>query len=66
VLKTRQITYLSTRLPGVDRGQEEQERRMRELDAELRVLDGEAERVEADRVRALGAVESAIWGIRRY
>ena len=66
VTKEQQIEWLMTQLPGADRGQEEQEARIRKLDAELRELDEEGVRAEAERKRLLERVEGAILGMRRW
>lgn len=71
VIKEQQIEYLISVLPGIDSSEAEQERRIRELEAELRGVEAERERriVELRRLRkqlegVLGAVETGVYGMR--
>lgn len=66
MFKEQQIEWLVRNLPGAERGQEEQEARIRELDRELRGLEKESAEAEEERKRLLERVESAIVGIRRW
>jgi len=66
VTKEQQIEFLIRNLPGRDRTVEEQEVRIRELDTELRRLEGEVERAEEGRKEMLERVEGVILGVRRW
>ncbi|RDW90364.1 med21 domain-containing protein [Aspergillus mulundensis] len=71
VIKEQQIEYLISVLPGIGSSEQEQERRIRELEGELREVEEERERkvrelrVLRRRVEGvLGAVECGIYGGR--
>ncbi|KAL4803502.1 mediator complex, subunit Med21 [Aspergillus unguis] len=71
VIKEQQIEYLISVLPGIGSSEAEQEKRIRELEVELRGVEEERERkvrelrVLRKRVEGvLGAVESGIYGGR--
>lgn len=49
----------------MENSKEEQERRIEELDVELREALKERERVEEERMRILGMVEGVITSVRR-
>lgn len=66
VLKEQQIEWLVRNLPGAERGQEEQEARIRELNGELRGLEKESAEAEEQRRRLLERVERAIMRISRW
>jgi len=66
VTKEQQIEFLINNLPGRGRTVEEQERRTRDLDAELRTLETEVERAEKERRGMLERVEGVIMGVRRW
>ena len=68
VLKEQQIEYLIKSLPGLGNSEADQERRMRELEAELRGLEGERREMEGVReglVESLGRAITGIGGVRR-
>lgn len=65
LLKTKQIEYLISVLPGVENNQEEQEARIAELDAELREALEERKKAEEEREIWLGKVDEIIGGIKR-
>ncbi|KAL6719910.1 RNA polymerase II mediator complex subunit [Lecanora helva] len=65
ILKTKQIEYITSILPGVENSKERQEERIRELDGELREVLREREEVEGERERCLRRVEGVIGGLRR-
>ncbi|PLB55760.1 hypothetical protein P170DRAFT_506288 [Aspergillus steynii IBT 23096] len=71
VIKEQQIEYLISVLPGIDSSEEQQERRIRELERELRGVEEERElrMRELGRLRrrlegVLGAVDRGIYGDR--
>ncbi|KAL4887835.1 mediator complex, subunit Med21 [Aspergillus ambiguus] len=71
IIKEQQIEYLISVLPGIDSSEAEQERRIRELEGELREVETERERRigELRRLRrqletVLGAVETGMYGTR--
>ncbi|OJJ76518.1 hypothetical protein ASPBRDRAFT_204124 [Aspergillus brasiliensis CBS 101740] len=59
VIKEQQIEYLISVLPGIDSSEAEQERRIRELEGELRVVEG----VREERRRELGALRRRLEGV---
>ncbi|PYI07588.1 hypothetical protein BO78DRAFT_366277 [Aspergillus sclerotiicarbonarius CBS 121057] len=59
VIKEQQIEYLVSVLPGIGSSEEEQERRIRELEGELRVVEGEREK----RRRELGELRRRLGGV---
>ncbi|KAL4870076.1 mediator complex, subunit Med21 [Aspergillus spectabilis] len=59
VIKEQQIEYLISVLPGIGSSEVEQERRIRELEGELRVVEGERER----RVRELRGLRRRVEGV---
>ncbi|CAD6581806.1 MAG: RNA polymerase II mediator complex subunit [Alectoria sarmentosa] len=65
LLKTKQIEYLISVLPGVESSQEKQEVRIAELDVELREALEERKKAEEDREIWLGRVDGIIGGIKR-
>lgn len=65
LLKTKQIEYLISVLPGVENSQEKQEARITELDAELRGALEERKKSEVERELWLEKVDGIIGGIRR-
>ena len=65
LLKTKQIEYLISVLPGVENSQEKQEARITELDAELRAALEARKKAEGERELWLGKVDGIIGGIRR-
>ncbi|KAI9044102.1 med21 domain-containing protein [Aspergillus affinis] len=71
VIKEQQIEYLISVLPGIDSSEEQQERRIKELEKELRGMEEEREERmrELGRLRrrlegVLGAVERGVYGDR--
>lgn len=71
VIKEQQIEYLISVLPGIDSSEEQQERRIKELEKELRGAEEEREERmrELGRLRKrlegmLGAVDRGIYGDR--
>ena len=65
LLKTKQIEYLISVLPGVENSQEKQEVQITELDAELRGALEERKEAEKEREHWLGKIEGIIGGIKR-
>lgn len=65
LLKIKQIEYLTTVLPGVEKSQEKQEARIADLDAELRQALKERKKAEEERRTWLGKVDGIIGGIKR-
>ncbi|GKZ67319.1 RNA polymerase II mediator complex subunit [Aspergillus niger] len=59
VIKEQQIEYLISVLPGIDSSEAEQERRIRELEGELRVVEG----VREERRRELGVLRRRLEGV---
>ncbi|GLB06618.1 RNA polymerase II mediator complex subunit [Aspergillus tubingensis] len=59
VIKEQQIEYLISVLPGIDSSEAEQERRIRELEGELRVVEG----VREERRRELGMLRRRLEGV---
>jgi len=66
VTKEQQIEFLIRNLPGRERTVVEQEARIKELDAELRGLEGEVARAEEERRAMLDRVEGVILGVGRW
>jgi mediator of RNA polymerase II transcription subunit 21 len=72
IIKEQQIEYLITRLPGIDSSEAEQETRIKELEKELRGVEGEREH-KAKELRTLvnrledvmGAVRGGVLARRR-
>ncbi|EAW14183.1 med21 domain-containing protein [Aspergillus clavatus NRRL 1] len=71
IIKEQQIEYLISVLPGIDSSEAEQEKRIRELEAELRGVEEEREaKIRELRTlgrtleRVMGAVETGIYGDR--
>ncbi|CAF9942546.1 MAG: RNA polymerase II mediator complex subunit [Alectoria fallacina] len=65
LLKTKQIEYLISVLPGVESSQEKQEVRIAELDVELREALEERKKAEEEREIWLGRVDGIIGEIKR-
>ncbi|GJP91041.1 hypothetical protein CBS115989_2368 [Aspergillus niger] len=59
VIKEQQIEYLISVLPGIDSSEAEQERRIRELEGELRIVEG----VREERRRELGVLRRRLEGV---
>ena len=59
MIKEQQIEYLISVLPGIDSSEAEQERRIRELEGELRVVEG----VREERRRELGVLRRRLEGV---
>lgn len=65
MIKTKQIEEAIWGIRNVERGKEEQEARIRELEGELKGAVGEREEVERERRQWVGRVEGMICGVRR-
>ncbi|KAM0795764.1 mediator complex, subunit Med21 [Usnea florida] len=65
LLKTKQIEYLISVLPGVENSLDNQGARVTELDGELREALEERKKAEEERERWLAKIDGIIGGIRR-
>lgn len=65
VLKVKEIEELVGTLPGLDKNEEVQRERIRELDGELKVAEQERRRAVGEREMWLGKVEEAIATVGR-
>ncbi|KAF2435951.1 hypothetical protein EJ08DRAFT_645621 [Tothia fuscella] len=65
IVKERQIEALVETLPGLGNSQQDQERRIKELEEELRDVERERLEWDVERERLLEVVEGKILGIRR-
>jgi mediator of RNA polymerase II transcription subunit 21 len=65
IVKERQIEVLVESLPGLGNSREDQERRIRELEGELKAVEGESVKAREERERLVELVEGKILGVRR-
>lgn len=65
VVKSQQIEMLIANLPGVNSSEEEQVRRMKELERELEELEGERVKAVEEKKELLKMVEEKIMGVGR-
>ncbi|MCJ1459912.1 RNA polymerase II mediator complex subunit [Mycoblastus sanguinarius] len=65
LIKTKQIEYIISVLPGVENSQEKQEGRIKELEIELQGALEERKKAEQQRQIWLAKVEGIIGGVRR-
>jgi mediator of RNA polymerase II transcription subunit 21 len=65
VIKQAQIEALIDSLPGLGNSQEDQEKRIEELEGELREVEKMREEARREREELLGRVETKILGARR-
>ncbi|KAF2665017.1 hypothetical protein BT63DRAFT_428963 [Microthyrium microscopicum] len=65
VLKEQQLEALVASLPGLGDSEASQERRIKELTAELGELDVEAKETEAEKDELVGRLERLLEGVRR-
>ena len=65
VVKSQQIEMLIANLPGVNSSEEEQVKRMKELERELEDLEGERIRAVKEKEALLKKVEEKIMGVGR-
>jgi len=65
ILKTKQIEYIISILPGVENSKENQEERIKELDEELRAALEERREAEGLREEWVRRVEGVVGGVRR-
>lgn len=65
MLKQKQIEMLIGTLPGIEKSEEDQTRRIGELDRELRQMEGERRMVVEEKGRLLERVEAVIAQVRR-
>jgi len=65
ILKTRQIEYIVSILPGVEKSKEKQEERIRDLDGDLRAALEDRREVEGVREEWVRTVEGIVGGVRR-
>ena len=65
MLKEQQIEYLINSLPGIGSSEADQERRMRELERELREVKAERVKAEEDKEALVEGLGRIIVGVRR-
>lgn len=65
ILKTKQIEYIISILPGVENSKEKQEERIKELNEELRAAMEERREAEGLREEWVRRVEGVVGGVRR-
>jgi mediator of RNA polymerase II transcription subunit 21 len=65
VLKEQQIEFLIETLPGLGNSQEDQEKRIKELEGQLREVESERAVAEKERAQLVELVEGRILGVRR-
>ncbi|KAL9004887.1 MAG: hypothetical protein Q9188_002293, partial [Gyalolechia gomerana] len=65
VLKVKEIEELVGTLPGLDKNEEAQRKRIRELDTELKLAEEERRRAVGEREMWVGKVEGAIARVGR-
>ena len=65
ILKEQQIEYLINSLPGLGSSEADQERRMRELEAELRQVEAERGRKERERATMVNLLGEVIGKVKR-
>lgn len=65
ILKTKQIEYIISILPGVENSKEKQEERIRELDGDLRAALEDRREAEGVREEWVRRVEGVVGGVRR-
>ncbi|MCJ1474454.1 RNA polymerase II mediator complex subunit [Lambiella insularis] len=65
VLKQKQIEALINTLPGIEKSEEDQTRRIKELDVELRQMEEERREVVEEKERLLERVEAVIAQVKR-
>ena len=62
VIKEQQIEYLINSLPGIGNSEADQEKRMKELEGELKTVEAERLRAEEDRERMVDVLGQVIVG----
>ncbi|SMQ54445.1 unnamed protein product [Zymoseptoria tritici ST99CH_3D1] len=65
ILKEQQIEYIINSLPGIGNSEEDQERRMRELEAELRQVEEERAQKDVERENMIDLLGEVIGKVKR-
>jgi mediator of RNA polymerase II transcription subunit 21 len=65
ILKEQQIEYIVNSLPGIGNSEADQERRMRELEVELRQVEEERARKEVERENMIDLLGEVIGKVKR-
>ena len=63
--KVQEIEYLTGTLPGLDKSEESQVRKIRELEQELRRVEEERKAAVGERKKCLGVLEEVIGKVGR-
>lgn len=65
IVKEQQIEYLISLLPGLDHSEEDQERTIRQLEAELKVAEEERKEAVKEKAAILSKLENVIRSVKR-
>jgi mediator of RNA polymerase II transcription subunit 21 len=65
ILKEQQLEYLISMLPGLDNSENDQQKRMKELEEELKAAEEERQRALKEKEEVLAKLETVIRSIKR-